>query len=277
MLDLFILLRYIVTSLLIILALLIGIPWLTYQYVRKEPKRPFRYNIGIFTAVIALILAPLVLFEFVYYTPSFPFRYKVTVEVQTPDGLKSGSSVMDAEYRVSGYDLGNLFDASFEGEAVFVDLGRGKNLVLTLRSEGSKSSNATSASLLPVYVFDLPWFRGSREATLTGMPGAIERARKAGPTDIPLDILPLMATLENPLDRASARVVDPANLSATFGDGYELARIMVATSSEPINRDLSLKLTFLALSPDPATNLWKEDRAAGTRNLAISYYRERIR
>jgi len=86
-----------------------------------------------------------------------------------------------------------------------------------------------------------------------------------------------MATLENPLDRASARVVDPANLSATFGDGYELARITVATSSEPINRDLSLKLTFLEPWPQPSVNVRPHYSSYRTYELPTSYYRRRTR
>ena len=78
----------------------------------------------------------------IYYFPYWPFRYKVTVEVQTPGGLKSGSSVMQTDYGLSatGFVLGGaLFNYTFDGEAVFVDLGDGKNVVLTLQAEGSRA------------------------------------------------------------------------------------------------------------------------------------------
>ena len=57
MLDLFILLRYILTNLLIILALLIGIPWLVYQYMRIQKSM-----ISIAAAACILAVSPNVAF-----------------------------------------------------------------------------------------------------------------------------------------------------------------------------------------------------------------------
>jgi hypothetical protein len=56
-------------------------------------------------------------------------KYRLTVEVETPDGIKSASGVMgvhpDRSYSRSGQTRTN-------GDAVFVDLGGGKNLLALL-------------------------------------------------------------------------------------------------------------------------------------------------
>ncbi|NQZ14603.1 MAG: hypothetical protein HRT94_07255 [Alphaproteobacteria bacterium] len=67
-----------------------------------------------------------------YYVVSGTWRYKVTVEISTPEGVKSGSTVNEvsnsaarARSKVSLSQGGN--PADFRGEAVVVDLGeRGK-------------------------------------------------------------------------------------------------------------------------------------------------------
>ena len=53
-------------------------------------------------------------------------KYRLTVEVETPDGRKSASGVM-AVHPDRGYSRGG--HTQTVGDAVFVDLGGGKNLV----------------------------------------------------------------------------------------------------------------------------------------------------
>src|ERR1700738_5437164 len=56
-------------------------------------------------------------------------KYRLTVEVETPDGVKSASGVMAVQPDRS-YSRGGRTQA--KGDAVFVDLGGGKNLVALL-------------------------------------------------------------------------------------------------------------------------------------------------
>jgi hypothetical protein len=58
-------------------------------------------------------------------------RFRVTLIVDTPNGLREGSSIVRA-YMVRNNGLpGPRSRIGFQGEAVFVDLGGGKNLILT--------------------------------------------------------------------------------------------------------------------------------------------------
>ena len=65
--------------------------------------------------------------------PTCSFRYKLIAEVQTPDGLKTGSSVLEVTYSPQWGPLvqGGRYDTLL-GEATYVDLGHGKNLFMTL-------------------------------------------------------------------------------------------------------------------------------------------------
>ena len=56
-------------------------------------------------------------------------RYKVTVEVDTPSGLKTGSSVVETNMADNGFTF---------GQAPFVDLGGGRFVFVLLNDPFSK-------------------------------------------------------------------------------------------------------------------------------------------
>lgn len=71
-------------------------------------------------------------------------RYRVTLEIDTPEGVKTGSSVIGVQrsdppgvvnlglvlrYFIAG---GRLYPARFHGDAPFVDLGGGKNVIMLI-------------------------------------------------------------------------------------------------------------------------------------------------
>ena len=58
-------------------------------------------------------------------------RYKVTLEVDTPSGVKSGSSVVESDFGQDGLTF---------GQAPFVDLGNGRYLFTLLTDPFSKKT-----------------------------------------------------------------------------------------------------------------------------------------
>ncbi|MCB1592941.1 MAG: hypothetical protein KDI90_10880, partial [Alphaproteobacteria bacterium] len=64
--------------------------------------------------------------------PVSSWRYRVTVEIETPEGLKTGSAVHQLSNRAPLFRWSeNINPPSFEGEAVVIDLGeRGKVFAL---------------------------------------------------------------------------------------------------------------------------------------------------
>jgi hypothetical protein len=89
-----------------------------------------------FLAIIAaIILAPLSFyFGYKLLYPTYT-RYRLSVDVETPDGMRSGSSVIEVRYEMFPELLTERDHISrVFGEAVFVDLGQGKNLIGMLAS-----------------------------------------------------------------------------------------------------------------------------------------------
>lgn len=66
--------------------------------------------------------------------PTSTHRIRLGIEIDTPDGVRSGSSVIDV--RFSNLNIGppemRHMHISVSGEAVFVDLGNGKNVIAIL-------------------------------------------------------------------------------------------------------------------------------------------------
>ena len=87
--------------------------------------------------------------------PNYTNRFRLTIEVQTPDGIRSGSSVIETTFFKSG-DWGPVeargVRTQAKGEAIFVDLGHGKNLLAILGfgpsgTDGRKIFGLTRAAL----------------------------------------------------------------------------------------------------------------------------------
>lgn len=70
------------------------------------------------------------------FTPDY--RYRLTVEVETPEGLRTGSSVIEVMQRIvrpGSHPSSWAIDRRIRGEAVAVDLPQGQTLFALLRSE----------------------------------------------------------------------------------------------------------------------------------------------
>jgi hypothetical protein len=94
----------------------------------------------------------LVLRLFVY--PEYVHRYRLTMDVDTPDGVKTGSTVIQVERDDNRWDwfiLGKI-SFSFYGEALFLDLGRGKN-VIALLAKDPRTAESSSMIWLHIQTF----------------------------------------------------------------------------------------------------------------------------
>jgi hypothetical protein len=195
--------------------------------------------------------------------PTCTFRYKLTAEVMTPEGLKSGSSVVEVSYQKS---LGLLPDSrgkhfdSLRGEAVYVDMGNGQNLFVTL---GTLDSNRPSPGWLHSNPFREPseyelmigsldpiWlpvklFRlGRAEGKELEMCRRVSKFNGAKPEPINPNNLPTLVTFSDLHQPETAQVVDPHNLAAIFGVGHSLAA-RIEISNEPITHTIDGILPWL--------------------------------
>jgi hypothetical protein len=185
--------------------------------------------------------------------PTCTFRYKLTGEVTTPDGLKTGSSVVEVSYQ-RGWDWGGGPHAAdtLTGEATYVDLGGGKNLFVTLGTLDSGRKNektdhvlfmgrilnapadylALSGALDPIWL-PIKIFRLGR--TYSQEPEMCRRASKfkdGVAQSVELNNLPTLVTFSDRHQPLTAKAVNPNDLVASFGNGYSLvAKIEIVTET----------------------------------------------
>jgi hypothetical protein len=182
--------------------------------------------------------------------PTCTFRYKLTAEVMTPDGLKSGSSVVEVSYTTQSAPLsqGGRFD-SVLGEAAYVDLGDGKNLFVTLGTLDSAqpvqhwySPNRGSPLIepsayenmkgaldpiwLPIKIFRLGRTPGNERE----MCWRVSKFKDGTVQSVELSNLPTLVTFSDMHQPLTAKTVNPNDLATTFGAGYFMtAKIEITT------------------------------------------------
>lgn len=179
------------------------------------------------------------------------FRYRMTVEVETPQGLRTGSSVI--EVKVSDPGRGPLVfpeegtGAKVRGQAVEVDLPNGTALFALLSKPGFETGGA-----------EFP-YDALRPSRYTGEYALINRTQEMediqGVGVLPANAYPMLVTFGDLADPKSAQKVDPDNLAASFGAGVKLERITVQMTSDPVTTGLEKRLTWLNGAPEQA--LWE--------------------
>jgi hypothetical protein len=151
---------------------------------------------------------------------SYRWNQKLTVVVTTPLGERYGSAVSEITVR-----LGRVWLSSSEaggeekGEATVVEVAPGQYL-FALGPWLTGSSLAQSAFS--------DQFHGERELGYR----ALETFR--GSAEVPREQYPPLITFEDANDAASAAWVDPANLAASFGRGFSLAKMVLDLTDEPL-------------------------------------------
>ncbi|MDX3885110.1 MAG: hypothetical protein QHC65_11860 [Sphingomonas sp.] len=169
------------------------------------------------------------------------YRFKMTVEVDTPQGLRTGSSV----YEVTAFKTSELItggsssDSILKGEALAVDLPGGQTLFALLKTVNPMREDL---ALMSMAALD-PAFRNDRtESTKRIASGNGVRS----PSEVNRSDYPLLVTFRDLDDPETVeRVADPSNLAATFGPGYALRQITVQVTNEPVTSGILRKLPWL--------------------------------
>ena len=187
-------------------------------------------------------------------------KYRLTVEVETPDGRKAASSVLavhpDRGYARSG-------QTRTVGDAVFVDLGQGKNLfALLAHVDGKLTLDDINYVALRAYGES----SGKRVAfsQMSGLTGTVP---------VKGALIPVLIAFTDPAAPGTARLVPPDDAEAVLGKGYGLKGISAEVVpngywpldfggflGEPVTRGILAKLPWLAGAGDSAATAL---RAAG--------------
>lgn len=162
--------------------------------------------------LILLILSPVLLFFGYWGLARTEFRYRTTLEVETPNGVKSGSSVIRI-FWIPGFGVQSTGGAYEDGEATFVDLGDGK-FVIALLASGPKGNYGHRLAEA---------FFGINQLGYTRAP-MIALAKQPIGTRVLLEgeNIPTLVTFANKDNPQTARIIAPAGFHWAFGEGYTL-------------------------------------------------------
>ncbi|MFA5969201.1 MAG: hypothetical protein WC816_08170 [Sphingomonas sp.] len=174
-----------------------------------------RAVIGLATGGLAMLMVGCV-----RYYPTY--RYRLTVEVDTPSGVKFGSSVIQVrswdQAGFPGPEAGG-FRSEVKGEAVAVDVAPGQTLFALLRSEHS----------VDWATFATAEINRDDRAVHT-----LPRWKKNPGTGETYSRYPMLVRFRDIHDPKSVELVDPDDLAATFGPGFKLRRIAVQLTRDPV-------------------------------------------
>jgi hypothetical protein len=178
-------------------------------------------------------------------------KYRLTLEVETPAGVKSASGVIsvhpDRGYSRHGH-------TSSSGDAVFVDLGDGKNLVALL-AHIDKLIDLDDVNFVALRAYKA----AGRNVSFNDM------NRMTGAVPVTGALVPVLVTFGSLSDPASARTVKADDLESMFGKGFHLWAVSAEVVpngfwpldfggplGEPVTRGISQKLKWLNASPTSA-------------------------
>ena len=181
------------------------------------------------------------------------YRYKITVEVETPEGLRTGSAVRE----VRSYDLGKGFPgpeagggrSKLIGEAVAVDLPNGDALFALLRGEDESQGHPEVIASQALRPFVEARLGRSLETASVGkqdVEGRLEVLRTSSlKATVKPNNYPLLVRFRDMDDPSSVEKVEPDNLSESFGQGYALRRITVETTDERVTTGIRSRLEWM--------------------------------
>ncbi len=186
------------------------------------------------------------------------YRYRLTVEVDTPDGLRTGSNVIEVRGERNGpnvIDSPSLLLVHVRGEAVAVDLPNGKTLFALLRSDRSVEW-AGLIMLIVNPISNRPNKNQGRDnlhySQMLANKALIVLPRPASAIDNqsdPKSIYPMLVHFSDIHNPKSIETVDPNNLGTTFGAGVKLRRITVQLTEDAVTTGIEKRLVALDILP----------------------------
>ncbi|UVO55466.1 hypothetical protein [Sphingomonas sp. SUN039] len=180
--------------------------------------------------------------------PPKSLRYRMTVEVETPAGLRVGSAVREVKFgKHSGAD-GQTGYANVRGEAVAVDLPGGRTLFALLRNDRVGPDYGGAIAMMTGLSFPAGKnIAAQADGTVLLYPKSPAAATNAAWTRdyCDPDFWPTLVTFGDILNPKSVERVVPAALDKSFGAGVTLRRITVAVTDDPVTTGIDKRLRWL--------------------------------
>jgi hypothetical protein len=187
---------------------------------------------------------------------SYTWNQKLTVKVQTPDGVKSGSAVTRVTASVGKHFISGdsrVLTFGVGGEATIVDLGHGKYLFAALASSGPSATEY----LAELTFADVIHVDPSKEqiARLNDLYQAVTTVQGSHP--VPTKNYPLLVNFTDINGPKTVKEVKPGQMSEAFGTGYSLKSITLEITTEPVTRGAIQKIAHWVEQENPIFVNWQ--------------------
>jgi hypothetical protein len=175
------------------------------------------------------------------FSDTYEWRQKLTVTLDTPQGVKTGSSVTAISVKLKN-TRGNRI-ASTTGEAAIVEVAEGRYLFVLLSGQlyynplteehTDELAGLVWQDVLPIarqrgvneQNFDVRKEWGPRYQAITELRGA---------RDMPVALWPAFVTFADLNDPASVKVIEPEALDEVFGPGVAVRTISLEVTREAV-------------------------------------------
>ena len=167
------------------------------------------------------------------------FRYRMTVEVDTPAGPRSGSSVIELRVTETPFwDMGRAANFDLRGEAVAIDLPDGQTLFALLASPG----DAEHARHVVLRSFRSPaTARALQQGKGLDWGDEVNEWRRTQPSaELIGDQRPTMVVFRDITDPRTVEAVGVLN-----APGIRVRRVSIAVTEDPITEGIRHRLLWL--------------------------------
>lgn len=174
------------------------------------------------------------------------YRFLLTVELDTPAGVRRGSSVIEIMARNTAALApdGKARTWRVTGEAVAIDVPDGRTLFALLKT-GAIHQDMAGLSMTALD----PAFRND---VVQSAARIVDRAGIVSPAPVRPRDYPILVTFRDPADRRTMDPVEPDQLEAAFGPGVRLLRVTAALTEDPVTTGLDRRLPWLGRHPEPS-------------------------
>lgn len=210
-----------------------------------------------FMALALMVVGPVAAgYAFVTWRAKDTYRYKLTLTLETPNGVKSASNVVEVKY----IDLSRSFYQSVRGQALYLDLGPGLRPLIALLTARDPRFSGDERKIWRSFNPTLAIAKAY--GVVTKNAGGIRAFMKLrGARQMDRSDLPTLVTLYNQDDPATVTLVDPFNLEGTLGVGVSFKSVQIELTDEPISTGLEKRLPWILRSNRPCFQCFQLDGA----------------
>ena len=182
-------------------------------------------NLGLIVAIVICLVGT----WYIFY-PWASWRYKITVSVDTPEGLKTGSAVREVHAREQPQfmEMPRLA-VNVVGEAVAVDLGKRGVLFSLIDWNDYRFVYESFPSPSQSEVLDFKYYAHLKNVKAV----------------VPLYRAPMLVRFQDLNDPKTVERVDPNNLANSFGRDVFLKDITIEMTNEPVTWSVAHYLGWL--------------------------------